>query len=130
MSEVRHLDLSIIDDTKRPFVVEWLRDRSAFHTWFSTLITGSFVVLTIFGSKPGFGAPGAVVLSIAVGLLVLSLLCNLVCVWSIPSWKFRVSTGALQNATAMRRELTITAWIGVIAFSCGLTLAFIGNMSA
>lgn len=128
MSEVRKLDFSIIDDAKRPFVTEWLRDRSAFHTWFSSLIIGSFVVLTVFGNKPGFGSPSAVVLSVAVGLLLLSLLCNMVCVWSIPSWKFRVSTGVLQDATAMRRELAITAWIGVIAFVCGLTLAFIGNM--
>jgi hypothetical protein len=130
MSEVRRLDLSVIDDAKRPFVTEWLRDRSAFHTWFSSLVTGSFVVITIFGSKPGFGTPGAVFLSIAVVLLLLSLLCNLVCVWSIPSWKYRVSTGALQDATAMRLELSITAWIGVISFVCGLTLAFIGNMPA
>ena len=130
MSEVRHMDPSIIDDTNRSFVTEWLRDRSAFHTWFSSLVTGSFVLITVFGNKPGFGAPGAVFLSIAVGLLLLSLLCNLVCVWSIPSWKFRVSTGALLNATTMRWELTITAWIGVIAFVCGLTLAFIGNMPA
>lgn len=130
MSEVRHLDLSIIDDTNRSFVAEWLRDRSAFHTWFSSLVTGSFILLTVFGNMPGFGTPGAVVLSIAIGLLILSLLCNLVCVWSIPSWKYRVNTGALINATAMHRELSITAWIGVIAFVCGLTLAFIGNMPA
>lgn len=128
MSEVRALDFSVIDDAKRPFVVEWLRDRSAFHTWFSSLITGSFVLLTLFGNKPGFSAPGAVILSLAIGLLLLALLCNLVCVWSIPSWKFRISTGMLKNGTVMRRELAITAWIGVIAFVCGLTLAFIGNM--
>jgi hypothetical protein len=127
MSEVRRLDLSAIDDAKRPFVTEWLRDRSAFHTWFSSLIAGSFVVLTVFGNKPGFGAPGAVFLSVAVALLLLSLICNLVCVWSIPSWKFRVSTGALKDGTAMRRELFITAWVGVVAYVCGLTLAFIGN---
>jgi hypothetical protein len=27
----------------------------------------------------------------------------------------------------MRRELAVTAWIGVIAFVCGLTLGVIGN---
>lgn len=130
MSEVRTLDLSVITDLNRSFVVEWLRDRSAFHTWFSSLITGSFVVLTVFGNKPGFATPGGVVLSLAVGLLLLALLCNLVCVWSIPSWKFRVSTGALASATGMQRELAITAWLGVIAFVCGLTLGFIGNLPA
>jgi hypothetical protein len=129
MSELRKLDLAIIDDTTRPHIVEWLRDRNAFHTWFSSLITGSFVIVTVFGSKPSFRTVSGVVLSIAVALLIFSLLANLVCVWSIPSWKFRVSVGALQNATAMRRELAVTAWIGVISFVSGLTLAFISNMS-
>lgn len=128
MSEVRTLEFAAITDANRPFIVEWLRDRSAFHTWFSSLITGSFVVLTVFGSKPGFSTPGGVFLSIAVALLLLALLCNLVCVWSIPSWKFRVSTGALASATGMQRELALTAWLGVISFVSGLTFGFIGNL--
>ena len=127
MSEVRTLDLSRIDDETRPFVIEWLRDRSAFHSWFSSLVTGSFVVITVFGSKPGFSTPDGVVLAIAVALLLLSLLANLVAVWSIPSWKFRVSTGALKNGTTMRRELAITAWFSVVCFVGGLTLGFIGG---
>jgi hypothetical protein len=52
MSETRPPGLSIIDDKNRAFVTEWLRDRSAFYTWFSSLITGSFVLLTVFGNKP------------------------------------------------------------------------------
>jgi hypothetical protein len=130
MSEVRRLDLSVVDDATRPFVVEWLRDRSAFHTWFSSVITASFVVVTVFGNKPQVGTPSGVLLALAVALFLLALLANLVCVWSIPSWKFRVATGALTDVTAMRRELTLTAWVGVIAFVCGLTLAFIGNLPA
>jgi hypothetical protein len=130
MSETRKLDLAVVDDFTRPHVVEWLRDRSAFHTWFSSLITGSFVVVTVFGSKPGFDTPSGVFLAIAVALLLLSLLANLVCVWSIPSWKFRVSTGQITNASTMRRELALTAWIGVVTFVAGLTLGFIGNMPA
>ena len=130
MSEVRTLNLSVVDDSNREFVVEWLKDRSAFHSWFTSLITGSFVLITVFGTKPGFSSPEGVVLAIAVALLLFSLLANLVCVWSIPSWKFRVSTGALTDATGMRRELALTAWFGVITFVAGLTLGFIGNTPA
>ena len=130
MSKAHPLDLSVIDGTNRQFVVEWLKDRSAFHSWFTSLITGSFMLITVFGTKPGFSTPGGVVLAIAVALLLLSLLANLVCVWSIPSWKFRVSTGALKDARAMRRELALTAWFGVVTFVAGLTLGFIGNMPA
>ena len=123
-------ELSVITEQNRPFVVEWLRDRSAFHTWFSSLVTGSFIVITVFGSRPSFSSAGGYILSVALILLLFALLCNLVCVWSIPSWKYRVSTGIVTDARTMRRELAITAWLGVIAFVSGLTLAVIGNSAA
>ncbi|HEX2546602.1 MAG TPA: hypothetical protein VHL79_17095 [Ramlibacter sp.] len=78
-------ELSVIDDQNRPYVVEWLRDRSSFHSWFSSLVTGSFVVITLFGAKPNFTTADGGVLSLAVLLMLLALLCNLVCVWSIPT---------------------------------------------
>jgi hypothetical protein len=121
-------ELAAIDDGNREAVLDWLKDRNHFHTWFTSLITGSFVVLTVFGSKPGFSDPGRTVLSIALILLLVAVLCNLVCVWSIPSWKFRVRTQLITHAARMRSELAITAWIGVICFVSGLTLGFIGNM--
>lgn len=120
-------ELSAITEQNRAFVVEWLRDRSSFHSWFSSLVTGSFVVITVFGSKPSFTSVGGCILSVALILLLFALLCNLVCVWSIPSWKYRVSTGIVTDARTMRRELAITAWLGVIAFVSGLTLAVVGN---
>ena len=123
-------ELSLVTEQNRQFVVEWLRDRSAFHSWFSSLVTASFVVITIFGSKPNFSSVGGYILSVALMLLLFALLCNLVCVWSIPSWKYRVSTGIVTDAARMRRELAITAWLGVIAFVSGLTLGVIGNSAA
>ena len=121
---------SVITQENRQFVVEWLRDRSAFHSWFSSVVTGSFVVIGIFGKKPDFTSLGGQVLCAAVVLLLLSLVCNLVCVWSIPSWKYRVSTGIVTDSKGMRREIAITAWLSVIAFVCGLTLAVIGNSAS
>jgi len=123
-------NLSSISDFNRPFVVEWLNDRSSFHTWFSSLITGSFVVITVFGQRPDFSSPGGVVLAIAVLLFLFALLCNLVCVWSIPTWKYGVSTKIISDSRLMRRELAITAWLGVISFVSGLTLGVIGNSGA
>jgi hypothetical protein len=118
---------SVITEENRQFVVEWLRDRSGFHSWFSSLVTGSFVVIGVFGKKRDFTSLGGQVLSAAVVLLLFSLVCNLVCVWTIPSWKYRVSTSIITDSKAMRREIGVTAWLGVIAFVCGLTLAVIGN---
>lgn len=92
-------ELSAITEQNRAFVVEWLRDRSSFHSWFSSLVTGSFVFITVFGSKPSFTSVGGCILSVALILLLFALLCNLVCVWSIPSWKYRVSTGHRHGRT-------------------------------
>ena len=130
MSEVRELNIATITNENRDHVVEWLRDRSAFHIWFSSIVTGSFVVISVFGNKPGFSTPSGVLLSISVALLILSLLANLVCVWSIPSWKYRIATGELREAKTMRNELAITAWCGVLSFVAALTLGFIGSMPA
>ena len=121
-------ELGAITDRNRDAVVDWLIDRDHFHTWFTSLITGSFVVLTVFGSKPGYEEPGQILLSVSLILLLVSVLCSLVCVWSIPSWKFRVRTGLITDGTRMRSELAIAAWIGVVSFVAGLTLGFIGNM--
>jgi hypothetical protein len=125
----KQYDPAEITDANRQFVVEWLRDRSAFHTWFSSMVTASFVVITVFGAKPGFSSVKGYVLSAAVVLLLFALLCNLVCVWSIPSWKYRVSTSIVTNSAAMRRELATTAWLSVLSFVSGLTIAVIGNSS-
>lgn len=118
---------STITEANRPYVIEWLRDRSAFHIWFSSLITGSFVVITVFGRKPDFVNSDGILLAAAVVLLLFALLCNLICVWSIPSWKYRVSVKIVTDSATMRRELAITAWLGVIAFVSGLTLGVFGN---
>ena len=119
--------VSVVTDENRGYMVEWLRDRSAFHGWFSSLVTGSFVVITVFGSKPDVATTDGVVLAISVVLFLFALLCNLVCVWSIPSWKYAVSTGIVKDVTGMLRELAITAWLGVVSFVSGLTLVVIAN---
>jgi hypothetical protein len=118
----------IIDDSNREAVLQWLNDRNHFHTWFTSLIIGSFIVLTVFGNKPGFGSIGPMFLSISMVLLLFAVLCNLVCVWSIPTWKFRVKTGLFNDGRRLRLELAIPAWLGVICFVSALTLGFIGNL--
>lgn len=123
-------DHSIIDDHNREAVIGWLDDRRAFHTWFTSVIAGSFVVLSVFGDKPGFATPGQTMLSAALLLLLFAILCNFVSAWSIPSWKYKVRTRITTNSGRMRLELGINGWLAMLCFVCGLTLAFIGNMPA
>ena len=127
MEEVK-ADSWTISKHNKEALLEWLKDRSQFHIWFTTLIVGSFIILTVFGNKPGFTNISEIFLSASLICLLLSVLCNLVCVWSIPGWKYRVSTGVITDSRRMRRDLSITAWIGVISFVSGLTIGFVGNL--
>jgi len=120
-------ELSEITEQNREHILEWLRDRNAFHVWLSSLVTGSLVLSTIFGSKAGLSGVTERVLAVAAMLMLLSLVCNLASIWTIPSWKYRVSTGIVTDATRLRRDLAITTWLGVVSFISGLTFAIIGN---
>jgi hypothetical protein len=68
-------------------VIDWFKDRSSVLIWFASIITGSLVLLTVFGRKPGFNDPNGIALSISLFLMFFSILCNLICVWQIPKWK-------------------------------------------
>ena len=116
MDKSKIIDPADITDENRPFVIEWLRYRSTFHTWFSTLVTVCFALIFLFGKKIYFFEPGGVVFFIPLVLLAFRLIVNIACFWFIPSWKYRVSVGTINDALCMRRELAITARIGVICF--------------
>jgi len=118
-----------ITDENRASVIEWLNERKQFHIWFTSLILGCFVVLTIFGSKPSFNNLSESTLSISLILQLFSAICNMICIWSIPDWKFGVATNKINNTKRIRIELGILAWVGVISFVCGLTFGFVGNIS-
>lgn len=119
-----------VHEDNRKLISDWLEDRSRFHVWFTSLIVGSFVITWVFGEQPGFDSPAQTLQSIAMLLLLLSLLSNLVGVWSIPGWKYRINAKLLDSARNMRLQLEILAWIGVISFVCALTLGFISKMPA
>lgn len=119
----------ISDDRHRAALVEWLDDRRDFHKWFASIITGSFIILTVFGNKPGFETVSQQFLTVALVLLLLSVLSNLTTLWAIPSWKIMYKINILGNASFMRRDMRITTWFGVVCFLAGLTLGLVGNMS-
>ena len=118
----------ISNQQHRDAIIQWLDDRRDFHKWFASIITGSFIVLTVFGNKPGFTSVSQQFLTIALVFLLLSILSNLVTLWSIPSWKIMFKINTLDNASFMRRDMRITTWFGVVCFLAGLTLGLIGNM--
>jgi len=118
-----------INDQNTEAVIDWLKDRSGVLIWFTSIITGSIVLLTLFGKKPGFSTPSGIALTISLLLLFFSVLCNLVCVWQIPKWKYAVKTGRISNGRRMTLDLEITSWIGLASFLGALVMAVVGNSS-
>lgn len=121
------MNYQITDDNKQ-HLVEWLKDRNQFSIWSVSIISTSFVVLTVFGNNPGFNQPAQVMLSISLVLMLFALIANFVTAWSIPGWKLKLQTGQLTDTKRMYYEISINTWISVILYVSGLTLGFIGNV--
>ena len=62
-----------INDSNAEAVIDWLKDRSSVLIWFTSIITGSIVLLTLFGNKPGFNDPSSIALSISLLLMFVSI---------------------------------------------------------
>ncbi len=116
-----------INDNNIQAIIEWLKDRSSVLIWFTSIITGSIVLLTLFGKNPGFNDISGIALSISLLLMLFSILCNLVCVWQIPKWKYAVRTGRISNGRRMMLDLEIISWIGLVSFLGALVMAVLGN---
>ena len=95
-------------DGRKRALIEWLDDRNSFHTWFSSVIVGSFVVLTAFGNQPDINTFAGRLLIIAMVALLFAIVCNMICVWSIPAWKLKLRTEENPNTAKMHRDLAIT----------------------
>jgi|GEM_PF-5311379 len=119
---------SDVTPQNRAAFLELLNDRSRFHIWLTSLITGSVVALTAFGVKPSTDTIHGIVAIGALGLLIVGILANLVCVWSIPSLKYEVSTGTVYRSAIMRWDLGVSAWLGVFSFVLGLMLAAVATV--
>jgi len=111
-------------------IIDWLKDRSAVLVWFTSVITGSLTLFSLFGKKPGFNDPSSIVLSLSLLLMFFSILCNLICVWQIPKWKLAIRTGLVSNARWMMLDIEITSWLGLVSFLGALIMAGLGNSSS
>ena len=109
-----------IDDNNREAVISWLEDRSRFHIWLSTVITGTLVLLASILKPYKITGVVAVITNIGYLLLFFSLLANMVCIWTIPNWKYSVKMGLIKKGSFMRLDLSFVAWIGVVLFLAGV----------
>lgn len=121
--------INTITDENAEAIIDWLKDRSAVLIWFTTIISSSLMLVTLFGKKPGFTDPPGVALAISLLLMFGSILCNLICVWQIPKWKLAIRTGFVSSVRWMILEIELLSWLGLALFLAALVMATLGNMS-
>jgi len=119
-----------INDDNRAAFLDFLDDRSKFHVWLTSIVTGSIVALISFGVKPDLQTLSGKMSILGIGVMLFSVLANLVCIWSIPTIKFSVRLGHNRFASFARWDLAASAWIGVIGYFLGLLLAGFAMVSS
>jgi len=88
------LKLDITEDNKEA-VIEWLEDRQKFHTWLTSIVTGSIVFFAATHEATATTQVTELQMLTWGSLMFLffSIVTNMICIWSIPTWKFRIKTG-------------------------------------
>lgn len=119
--------IEITEANKETFV-EFLEDRIKFHTWLSSLVTGSIVFLSTLGLRPNLEGYQGMGILIGFVSLTLSLITNLACLWTIPVFKLKIKTDIIRDTLAVRMDLGIASWIGVISFLGGLLIVSIASL--
>jgi len=115
-----------ITENNRDAVVEWLEDRSKFHIWLTSIATGSVVFLAATQEpQVQITELHSIIKMVSFLLMFFSILTNMICILSIPTWKYHVKTGQITQGTIMRLELGISTWISVLSFILGMLGAII-----
>ncbi len=111
-----------ITEENKDAVIEWLNDRSQFHIWLTSIITGSIIFFAATQEPATLQTTdiNTTLKLISFMLMFFSIIANIVCIWSIPTWKYRIKTGQVTQGAIMRFELGTSAWLSVLSFLLGI----------
>jgi len=105
--------------------IEWINDRAKMHIWVTSVATGSIVFLAALGPPTSVQTAPGLVKVIGLGLMLASVLVNIVCVWSLSNWKLNLSRDAVTDGARMRLDIEMTGWIAIGSFFVGLVTTVI-----
>lgn len=114
-----------LTEESRSAVVEWLNDRAKLHVWITSVCTGTIVFLAALGPSTNIESATGAFKVVGIGLMLASVLVNIVCVWSLSNWKLNVSTGVVSDGLRMRIDIEVTSWIAIGSFLVGLVVAIV-----
>ena len=105
--------------------IEWINDRAKMHVWVTSVATGSIVFLATLGPPTSIQTAPGVIKVVGLGLMLTSVLVNIVCVWSLSNWKLNVSRDAVTDGARMRFDIEVSSWIALGSFFLGLVTTVI-----
>ena len=85
-------------------------------------MTGSIVSLSTLGLRPNLESYQGAGIRIGFASFILSLVTKRACVWTIPAFKLRINSDVIRDAFAVRIDIGIASWIGVISFLGGILI--------
>src|SRR5210317_1049292 len=80
-----------ISDENCEAVILWLEDRSRFGTWLSSIVSGACVFLVALGAPLEIQSTPGIIKLIGLCFMLLSILTNIVSIWSISNYKLNIA---------------------------------------
>jgi len=114
-----------ITDDNRMAIVEWLEDRQKFHIWLTSIVSGTSVLLGSFGQPIESESLLGILKLIGLSLMMISILTNMVSIWSISNYKFNVKTGMVKEGSRLRFDIEIVTAFAAGSFFFGFVLAML-----
>jgi hypothetical protein len=112
-----------ITGDNRMAIVEWLEDRQKFHIWLTSIVSGTLVFLVSFGQPIDSGHFSDISKLIGLSLMLISILANMVSIWSISNYKLNVKTGIVKEGSRLRLDIEIVTAIAAGSFFFGFVFA-------
>ena len=118
----------IITDDNRKAYVEWLEDRQRFHTWLTSIVTGAAIFLGTVGPPLDNTSASGVLRRIGLSVMMLSILANMVSIWSISNYKLNVKTRMVKEGSRLRLDIEIVAVLAAASFIIGFVLTVLPSV--
>jgi len=112
-----------ITGDNRTAIIEWLEDRQKFHIWLTSIVSGTLVFLVSFGQPIDVGNFSDIFTLLGLSLMLISVLANMVSIWSISNYKLNVKTGVVKEGSRLRLDIEIVTAIAVGSFFFGFVFA-------
>jgi hypothetical protein len=117
-----------ITEDNRPAILGWLEDRQRFHIWLTSIVSGASVFLGTLGQPLESESVSGILKLIGLGVMMLSILANMVSIWSISNYKFNVKTGTVKEGSRLRFDIELVTALAAGTFLIGFVLAVLPSV--